>query len=88
MTDYSKAAVEHALTVLSVETEQEVEMALQDGYAAFYQLNHALYKKAIGLRYKPIYQGTREDLAAVVLYAAAMLYEWDKSRPTSDPVIH
>jgi hypothetical protein len=42
------------------------------------------------LHNKTVSPELKEDLAAVVLYAAAMLYEWDKSRSTltSDSEIH
>jgi AMMECR1 domain-containing protein len=85
LTDYSKAAIDHALTALSVETEQEVEEILQDSYTAFFKLNDILHKMTFRLRDTAGLPEMREKLAAVVLYAATMLYEWDKSRKPSLP---
>jgi AMMECR1 domain-containing protein len=83
MIDYGKAAVEHALTALTREDEQKVEEILRDGYTAFYRLSKVLDSKArwYARRFQEV---KREELAAIVLCAAATLYEWDKAFASSD----
>jgi hypothetical protein len=81
MTDYGKVAVEYALRALTDETEHEVLGILQDGYTSFHQLLGRLNATAFSIRNGNGFPAMREDLAAVVLYAAAIIYEWEKSRP-------
>jgi hypothetical protein len=82
MTDYSKAALEHALTVISAETELEIAEILQDGYTAPIRLLDSLHKTSWCIRNNIAHPGTRNSLAAIVLHAATILYEWDKKQPT------
>jgi hypothetical protein len=80
ITDYSKMAVEHALMAVSVETEQKISEILQDGYIAFIRLISLLCKTSLYIKDNPANPDTKDGLAAIVLSAAAMLYEWDKTK--------
>jgi hypothetical protein len=79
--DYSKAVLEHALAAFTPETEREVEEVLQDEFTAFSRLIYMLRKTSFKVYDKAGHPATKKDLAAAVLYAAAALYEWEKSRP-------
>jgi hypothetical protein len=88
MTDYSRLAVEHALTTLTAEMEQEVDEALHNDFTAFCNLSGNLIFKSRVFRMGIEHTQTnnpemRESLAAIVLSAAAILYEWDKRLPGS-----
>jgi hypothetical protein len=79
MTNYSKEAVEYALKVISEETEEKAEEILRDSYTAFSRIDGILRDKIFNLRKIAGCPAMRAELAAIVLYAAAALYEWDKS---------
>jgi hypothetical protein len=87
MKNYAKEAVEHALAALTPETENDVEEIVQDGYTAFFRLISDLAHRE---RYSRIgfenyqahgYPTMREDMTAIMLYATAIVYEWDKNHP-------
>jgi hypothetical protein len=84
MKDYAKTAVEHALAALTAETEDKVKKIVEDKCVAFYLLSKCLDEDTRCFRYGHGYPASmKEDLAAIVLYAAAMLYEWDKNQSPS-----
>jgi hypothetical protein len=83
MTEYSKKALEHALTSVTVETEQKIAEILQDSYTAPIRLVKFLHKTSWYIQANPAHPDARDSLAAAVLCAATMLYEWDKTRSGS-----
>jgi hypothetical protein len=81
MTDYSKTVIEHSLTALTEKSKKEVQERLQDSYTAFFRLKKILERDMNSLYHGYGHpEGMREDMAAIVFCAAAMLYEWDKTR--------
>jgi hypothetical protein len=84
MNDYSKKAAEHALTAVTVEAEREVEKIVQNDFTAYYELAADLsfrsrnFRMGIDKNMTPANPWIRENLAAIVLTAAAMIYEYDK----------
>jgi hypothetical protein len=87
MTDYSKTVVEYALAAIPAEIEERVEKVR--GFTFFpslaYELFNRVRKFRIGVENDRIQETDvidiiKEDLAVIVLHAAAILYELDKNR--------
>jgi hypothetical protein len=79
--------VEHALTAVSEFSEGKIKQALQDKCAAFYALAHYLEQDVRCLHSGFFFQDNMPRyLTDIILCAAAMLYEWDMSRPPYSPV--